>query len=86
MILFTWVSAARGSKRKPQSFKDEDHYISSIPKNQVSFYLNYIVHHTYTHFHGGYASETKSLLLILLSFSAYGGWPFSKRQWRLCFK
>ncbi|KAL3026577.1 hypothetical protein AAZX31_03G000900 [Glycine max] len=25
---------ARGSKRKPQSFKDEDHYISSIPKNQ----------------------------------------------------
>ncbi|KAL2658050.1 hypothetical protein AAZV13_03G000900 [Glycine max] len=26
--------AARGSKRKPQSFKDEDHYISSIPKNQ----------------------------------------------------
>ncbi|XP_027928150.1 putative DEAD-box ATP-dependent RNA helicase 29 isoform X1 [Vigna unguiculata] len=26
--------AARGSKRKTQSFKDEDHYISSIPKNQ----------------------------------------------------
>ncbi|XP_027334482.1 putative DEAD-box ATP-dependent RNA helicase 29 isoform X1 [Abrus precatorius] len=26
--------AACGSKRKPQSFKDEDHYISSIPKNQ----------------------------------------------------
>ncbi|KAG5100576.1 hypothetical protein JHK82_045628 [Glycine max] len=25
---------ACGSKRKPQSFKDEDHYISSIPKNQ----------------------------------------------------
>ncbi|QCE12164.1 putative DEAD-box ATP-dependent RNA helicase 29 isoform X2 [Vigna unguiculata] len=25
---------ARGSKRKTQSFKDEDHYISSIPKNQ----------------------------------------------------
>ncbi|WVZ16226.1 hypothetical protein V8G54_009208 [Vigna mungo] len=26
--------AAHGSKRKPQCFKDEDHYISSIPKNQ----------------------------------------------------
>ncbi|CAJ1948252.1 unnamed protein product [Sphenostylis stenocarpa] len=26
--------ATRGSKRKPESFKDEDHYISSIPKNQ----------------------------------------------------
>ncbi|XP_061368407.1 putative DEAD-box ATP-dependent RNA helicase 29 isoform X1 [Gastrolobium bilobum] len=26
--------AACGSKRKPQSFKDEDYYISSIPKNQ----------------------------------------------------
>ncbi|GAU46770.1 hypothetical protein TSUD_92650, partial [Trifolium subterraneum] len=25
--------AARGSKRKPESFKDEDFYISSIPKN-----------------------------------------------------
>ncbi|KAL9303683.1 hypothetical protein ACSQ67_020946 [Phaseolus vulgaris] len=25
---------ARGTKRKPQSFKDEDHYISSIPINQ----------------------------------------------------
>ncbi|XP_004505526.1 putative DEAD-box ATP-dependent RNA helicase 29 [Cicer arietinum] len=25
---------ARGSKRKPQSFMDEDNYISSIPKNQ----------------------------------------------------
>ncbi|KAG4380148.1 hypothetical protein GLYMA_16G116400v4 [Glycine max] len=26
--------AARGSKRKRRSFKDKDHYISSIPKNQ----------------------------------------------------
>ena len=34
-------------KRKPLSFKDERSlYISSIPKNQVSFYPNYILHRT----------------------------------------
>ena len=35
LVIFSLVSAAIGSKRKPESFKDEDYYISSIPKNQV---------------------------------------------------
>lgn len=41
LILFPLAVAACGSKRKPQSFKDEDYYISSIPKNLVSDHLNH---------------------------------------------
>jgi hypothetical protein len=29
------ISEVSGTKRKSQSFRDEDHYISSVPQNQV---------------------------------------------------